>query len=505
MEVNSSFSWKEENTRSNSPLLPKSIRGLIIGSSNCGKTTLLLNLLLNPGWLDYNHLYVFGKSLHQKEYIVLKKGLEAGLSKEQLGNLFRNQRSIKSPVQVIDEYISNGGEAKGGIKAEFFDDCKLIPDPSELNDQEKNLMVFDDCILEKQNKAQSYYTRGRHSSCDSFYISQNYFKLDRQTIRENSNLIILFPQNPKSLVHIHADHCGELSFKEFKDFCNRVWSEKYNFVTLDLTNTERKYRKNFDKFFHPNNKNMSFTDDKTVREYAELVKKIQARNEDEKTKGMHRQIDLTETFQPVIEATKEQTKELKKTLAGPELEPEILDGEYAMQFYFNDFPENRRDENYGIRIEDNELFMGNKEINLDGNKIIVGNNEYTGTRDLWALIMQKNPDMTNISKAALQEYKRLVNDTEAMAYVEENYQGRFRMLKKTQILRSLGDGITFLPSDINSLAQHLQLLLAEFKAGNRATQNEIVAIVDNLVERKSLSKEEAKEINRFLQNVVDQA
>ena len=79
------------------------------------------------------------------------------------------------------------------------------------------------------------------------------------------------------------------------------------------------------------------------------------------------------------------------------------------------------------------------------------------------------------------------------------------MLKKTQILRSLGDGITFLPSDMNSLAQHLQLLLAEFKAGNRATQNEIVAIVDNLVERKSLSKEEAKEINRFLQNVVDQA
>ena len=182
MEVNSSFSWKEENARSNSPLLPKSIRGLIIGSSNCGKTTLLLNLLLNPGWLDYNHLYVFGKSLHQKEYIVLKKGLEAGLSKEQLGNLFRNQKSIKSPVQLIDEYISNGGEAKGGIKAEFFDDCKLIPDPSALDDQEKNLIIFDDCILEKQSSAQSYYTRGRHSSCDCFYISQNYFKLDRQTI-----------------------------------------------------------------------------------------------------------------------------------------------------------------------------------------------------------------------------------------------------------------------------------------------------------------------------------
>ena len=108
--------------------------------------------------------------------------------------------------------------------------------PSELNEQERNLMVFDDCILEKQNKAQSYYTRGRHSWRDSFHISQNYFKLDRQTIRENIDLVILFPQNPKSLVHIHADHCVELSFK---DFCNHIWSEKCNFVTLDLTNTER--------------------------------------------------------------------------------------------------------------------------------------------------------------------------------------------------------------------------------------------------------------------------
>ena len=156
MEVNPSFSWKKESTRHNSPLLPDNIRGLICGSSNCGKTTLILNLLINPGWLDYNHLFVFGKSLHQKEYQILRKGLEVGLSKEQLANLFKNQESIKSPIKAIDEYISDGGEAKGGIQAEFFDDCKLIPDPGTLDDQEKNLMIFDDCILEKQSKVQSY-------------------------------------------------------------------------------------------------------------------------------------------------------------------------------------------------------------------------------------------------------------------------------------------------------------------------------------------------------------
>ena len=94
MEVNKVFAWKTETERQNSPLLPRSIRGLLVGKSNSGKTCLILNLLLNPGWLDYNHLYIFGKSLHQKEYAVLRKGLEAGLSKEQLENCQKNNWQI---------------------------------------------------------------------------------------------------------------------------------------------------------------------------------------------------------------------------------------------------------------------------------------------------------------------------------------------------------------------------------------------------------------------------
>ena len=43
----------------NHPLLLQSLRGLIVGKSGCGKTTLLLKLLLQPGWLDYSKLSVF--------------------------------------------------------------------------------------------------------------------------------------------------------------------------------------------------------------------------------------------------------------------------------------------------------------------------------------------------------------------------------------------------------------------------------------------------------------
>jgi len=258
MEVASIYSWPVSASvaRKNSPLLPKNVRGLIIGKSNCGKTTVLMNLLLQPDWLDYNHLYVFGLSLHQMEYKVLQKGFKIGLTKAQLTNLFANQNVLKekkiTPLEILSEY---NGIRNGKIKADFFGDCSLIPDPADIDKNEKNLLILDDCILGKQRMAEAYYTRRRHNNCDTFYISQNYFLLPRQTIRENANFIILFPQDMKNLSHIHADHCAtDMTLDEFKKFCISIWnSPGYNSVVIDLTSNKMngKYRKNLDTFYFP--------------------------------------------------------------------------------------------------------------------------------------------------------------------------------------------------------------------------------------------------------------
>ena len=240
---------KNFQKRENNPLLPSSLRGLIVGKSNSGKTVLLLNLLLRNGWLDYDNLMVFGNSLHQEEYKVIKKAFEMKLGKEQISNLFKNQELI-SPWEALENYQ---GEGSSEITAEFYEDCDAIPDPKTLDPKRKNLIILDDCYLGKQSKAGAFYSRGRHSNCDSLYISQNYFTLPRNSVRENSNLIILFPQNSKSVHHIYQDHCTDLPFEEFDILCRNIWETKYNFLTIDLTTStwNGKYRENLERFYIP--------------------------------------------------------------------------------------------------------------------------------------------------------------------------------------------------------------------------------------------------------------
>ena len=73
---------------------------------------------------------------------------------------------------------------KSDIECSFFENSSDVPDPRELSPDKKNLMVFDDILLERQ------HTRGRHSNVDCFYLAQNYFQLPRQTIRENDTLSV---------------------------------------------------------------------------------------------------------------------------------------------------------------------------------------------------------------------------------------------------------------------------------------------------------------------------
>ena len=108
MEI-TNFSIIDPILRNHHNLLPRNLRALIVGKSSSGKSTLLYNLLLKP-WLDYSNLMVFGKSLHQKEYQVIKAGFEHGLSKEQIVNVFKNQDSfIEGGIAALEAIQTYSG------------------------------------------------------------------------------------------------------------------------------------------------------------------------------------------------------------------------------------------------------------------------------------------------------------------------------------------------------------------------------------------------------------
>ena len=109
---------------------------------------------------------------------------------------------------------------KSDVQWKFYKLAEDVPDPRELSSEKKNLMVFDDLLLEKQNTCESHFVRGRHSNVDCFYLAQNYFKLPRQTIRDNANFIYLFSQDLKNRNHIFDDHvASDMTEEEFRQLC----------------------------------------------------------------------------------------------------------------------------------------------------------------------------------------------------------------------------------------------------------------------------------------------
>ena len=212
---------------------------MIIGKAGCGKTTLLINLLLRPGWLDYNNINICGKSLFQPEYHVLMKAFEEKLPKEVVIRLFENQREITdlgiSPISVVEEMAKDIRD-KSDVVCKFYQSAEDVPDPREPSSQKKKLMVFDDLLLKKRNTCESYNVRGRHSNVDCFHLAKNYFKLPRQTIRENANFICVFSQDLKNLNHIFDDHVeSDKTKEEFRQLCKTAWEKQHGFVIIDLS------------------------------------------------------------------------------------------------------------------------------------------------------------------------------------------------------------------------------------------------------------------------------
>ena len=127
-----------------------------------------------------------------------------------------------------------------------YPNYKTSTDIKPINKYKGSIVIFDD-MLGARNSCQidEFFTRGRHEDLDVYYISQSYFGLPRQSIRNNSDILILFKQTLRDVQSMYYDiRAYDMNYDEFKLMCHKAWDEKYNYLCIDVTRNknEGKYR-----------------------------------------------------------------------------------------------------------------------------------------------------------------------------------------------------------------------------------------------------------------------
>jgi hypothetical protein len=179
-------------------LFPSSIRGIILGKSGCGKTNILINILLHENGLKFKNLYLYTKTQHQAKYQFLKK--------------------ILNDIPQINFYIYNQNEQVIPVE-------KVKP---------HSIFIFDDIALEKQLIIQKYFCIARHFNIDIFLISQSIVNIQKSLCRNNANMIFSFRQDTSNIKHLFENFVEpDMNFQTFKEFCQLCWKEPYNFMVID--------------------------------------------------------------------------------------------------------------------------------------------------------------------------------------------------------------------------------------------------------------------------------
>ena len=164
----------------------------------------------NPSVSTYeNHAYVvIGPRNVGKTYYMLKE-------LEKIGN--------KRPIHIITRSPNQ------------YPNYKTSTDIKPINKYKGSIVIFDD-VLGARNSSQidEFFTRGRHEDLDVYYISQSYFVLPRQSIRNNNDRLILFKQTLRDFQSVFYDiGAFDMKYDEFKEMCHVAWSEKFNYLCID--------------------------------------------------------------------------------------------------------------------------------------------------------------------------------------------------------------------------------------------------------------------------------
>ncbi|EZA61636.1 hypothetical protein X777_11759 [Ooceraea biroi] len=133
----------------------------------------------------------------------------------------------------------------------FSNNSDVIP-PCEA--RPNSIFVFDDVACDKQDTVREYFSMGRHSNVDSFYLCQTYARIPKHLIRDNAYLLILFKQDGTNLKQVYNNHVNtDMPYGDFCSLCHSCWQREYGFLMIDKDSalTNWRYRRGFNEFAVP--------------------------------------------------------------------------------------------------------------------------------------------------------------------------------------------------------------------------------------------------------------
>jgi len=226
---------KQEIEKSKHVLVPRQpCRIALLGHSGSGKTN--MGILLITRDLIVDKLYVCSKHLFQpkmeflmKHYNMIEEKINKKLQKRHKGAGYAEH------YKIIEAWTN---------------DLDEMPSVDELDGSLHNIILFDDMMMEKdQKKIVDYFIRGRHKKCTVMYLSQSFFAIPRK-IRLNCSHYAMFNSPSKSeSKRISNEIAPDLEQKQFLKYLNRATEDDYNFLFIDTTQKKKllRYRKNLDE------------------------------------------------------------------------------------------------------------------------------------------------------------------------------------------------------------------------------------------------------------------
>ena len=251
--------------------------------------------------------------------------------------------------------------------------------------------------------------------------------------------------------------------------------------------------------------------DLIVAEFLKTKRNIQNQQIAERLGEQDTLAELTKQYKPITDVQKDLTQRIlseiipiKKGIQDALTFPKIsaIEDDEGVKFlsygniaesYFRKFTTKDADKTYGIYDKDGEFYIGDTQIEVTDDNIMVGDKEYKGTPGLWELIVMKLPNDNVYTQEDEENYAEIMIKTNSLRRGNSSLSKTPKAskgLKWRSLLSKIwdkskqfsGDGLQtiILPSDPNALLDRLDILMASKAAGNTGVRNELVSICDEL-------------------------